>query len=390
MSNSNLTQDFYDVLKTNLGSSPSIDPDALILYSRIGQLEMWLRRIVRVEFMAKYGLDWMDALKETLKRQKNRVSYENSPEYNQSALQPQQSLLEYISFGSLTDILDDPVNRDIFEWMLNPTTSKQSGKTIDQTIAFLKDIEPVRNRIAHFRQLIPNDLNNVMSSLTKLEHVIVAFCRSFTDGFNNVDREVPSQIDPILSAFAYLNTDLAQRDETQRFSAYRGYIYLGVGVTRRPWKGKDWDDLGLRDQFKVLGKEGYVYSVVLYMDEPHLVINYAKYLDKISTYFNHIVLCQLGYGHRRIRILLPSTLSFELVHEMIEYFVHTVHMTRRPDTTNIEDAPTNERDLLDEMNLRSLCDTNPLIIIKDGDAMSDFEGDDGVVRVPPIFTSRWW
>jgi len=161
-------------------------------YSRLWQLETWLRRLVYIELRALAGDEWRlkirgaDSPWEADKRLTHMPTTESDP-------------LSYVQFSELRRITSDDWR--LFEPFLPP-------KSIWEVK--LEEISQIRHRIAHFRRGHHDDLQRVIQLLRDLYPGFWRFCTSY----NDAHPILPQSDDPVESHFLHLTPSRGVRCPT--------------------------------------------------------------------------------------------------------------------------------------------------------------------------------
>jgi len=196
-------------------------PDRILqTYSRLWQLETWLRRMVYVELRAVVGDAWTTRVKvdKTEGSQKADKALTHMPT-------PEEDPLSYAQLSELRRIIRE--NRPLFDPFLPPE------KIWD---ARMDEIAQVRHRVAHFRKENEHDLDRVAHLLRDIDKGVWKFCTSY----NNVHSVLPQTGDPVVAHF--LPLDLLpwvkiKRGEWARVGSIPHDEWFGVTVetTAQPW-----------------------------------------------------------------------------------------------------------------------------------------------------------
>lgn len=157
-------------------------PDRILqTYSRLWQLETWMRCMVYVELRALEGDSW------TTKVRLEKV--ERSQEADKALIHmptPEEDPLSYAQLSELRRIIRE--NRSLFDPFLPPE------KIWD---ARMDEIAQVRHRVAHFRRANEHDLNRVVHLLRDIDKGFWRFCTSY----NDKHPVLPQTDDPVVAHF---------------------------------------------------------------------------------------------------------------------------------------------------------------------------------------------
>jgi hypothetical protein len=121
------------------------------LYLQVGQFEVTLRRVLRWELMASKGTQWLLCLDEKFDEIQNKMCLET-----RNGFRPSLSELSYLSLGELLYTLFD----DLWDPHFKKVFVTKGFKT-----SLLKDIGPLRNKIAHFRELGDQEYLSFISAI---------------------------------------------------------------------------------------------------------------------------------------------------------------------------------------------------------------------------------
>ncbi len=151
----------------------------LATYSRLWQLETWLRRMVYVELRALLGDGWSDGLPTSSASMAadKRLTHMPTPEMN---------ALSYAQLSKLQDLITR--HWDCFAQYLPPP---------DIWTAKLAEVSQIRHRVAHFRIGHVDDLQRVLQLLRDVDDGFWQFCTSY----NDAQPVIPATDDPVVSRF---------------------------------------------------------------------------------------------------------------------------------------------------------------------------------------------
>jgi hypothetical protein len=146
----------------------------LAKYSRLWQLETWLRRMVYVELRALLGDGWSDGLPTSSASMAadKRLTHMPTPEMN---------ALSYAQLSKLQDLITR--HWDCFAQYLPPP---------DIWTAKLAEVSQIRHRVAHFRIGHVDDLQRVLQLLRDVDDGFWRFCTSY----NDAQPVIPATDDP--------------------------------------------------------------------------------------------------------------------------------------------------------------------------------------------------
>lgn len=263
-------------------------------YSRLWQLETWLRRLVYIELRAFAGDDWESKVRkgDGSRLADKRLTHMPTPE---------NDLLSYVQFAEIRRLISD-------EWRLfSPYLPPQNIWE-----AKLEEVAQIRHRVAHFRLGHEDDLQRVVQLLRDIDKGVWLFCTSF----NDPHPVLPQSEDPVVQHF--LPLDLLPWTEVQgRKWARVGTIdpnaafTVAVEVLCRPWA--TWST-------PVAGNEGMLYEVRIYVRHiRHL--EFDKFLKGTQDLHKHFVHICLDDAAKDIRVTIPAILGTDKVIELVDKLV---------------------------------------------------------------------
>lgn len=268
-------------------------------YSRLWQLETWLRRMVYVELRALMGDSW------TTKVELGKA--EGSQKADKTLIHmptPEEYPLSYVQLSELRRIITE--NRKLFDPFLPPE------KIWD---ARMDEIAQVRHRVAHFRQVNEHDLDRVVQLLRDVDKGFWKFCTSY----NDQHPVLPQTDDPVVAHFFPL--DLLPWVETAtgewaRVGSIPDDAWFGVTVetTVRPWA--KWEK-------PVAGREGIFYDVNIFLrGSRRRHFDFVRLLENTRRLHKHFVHICLGNYADDIRMTIPAVLgekpNIEILERLIE------------------------------------------------------------------------
>jgi hypothetical protein len=270
---------------------PELPEGVLHTYSRLWQLETWLRRLVYIELRALAGDDWRLKIRGAEKPWEADKRLTHMPT-------PESDPLSYVQLSELRRIISDDWR--LFEPFLPP-------KSIWE--AKLEEIGQIRHRIAHFRRGHNDDLQRVVQFLRDVDHGFWRFCTLY----NDPHPILPQSDDPVESHFLHLDpfpwgevsdgkwarTGIA--DPEARFG-------LTVEVLCRPWAS--WST-------PAAGKPGLLYDLMIQArQQRHL--DYRRLLESTSRVHEYLVHICLDSMANSIRVTIPAVLGAERVIQIVE------------------------------------------------------------------------
>jgi hypothetical protein len=281
--------------------------DRLLLYGLLWQFETWLREMVYVELMARYGADWSKHIEGDQKRAQtgdSRLIHMPTRE----RLKP-----SYILFSQLQKTISK--HWRVFHEYLPPK---------DIWKAKLSEIDQIRNRVAHFRRGHHDDINRVRQMLKDVDQGFWRFCTSY-------NRDIPI-IDPakdvVARAFAHLDPFPWTEVEPNTFARI-GHapddlaMAVTVEILRRPW-------LNARQPGSVMGRPGFLYDVTM-SGRRSRIFDYGSFLKQTQRF--HPQLCHICLSAQRssIRLTVPSISGRAVIVPMLQEIAQAAHNTLRPD-----------------------------------------------------------
>ncbi len=143
---------------------------ALQLFRMCWQLEQWLRTIVYVELRA-HRVDWETPIRNQVRNWPPHSLTSDKRLHHMST--PHQAALSYLTFGQLWDVISSSGIWPIFAPYFPPKDN------VDIRIA---EVKAMRNRVAHFREPHPHDIDRLKLFLRDIEAGIRRFCCRYTVG----------------------------------------------------------------------------------------------------------------------------------------------------------------------------------------------------------------
>ena len=155
--------------KTRLTEKSAFEPVAdvpiyvLNTYSRLWQLETWLRTLVYAELRALLGNDWAREFPTELKAFQADKSLTHMPT-------PEMNALSYAQLAKLTELIDR--HWQCFSVYFPPR---------DLWLTKIKEVAQIRHRVAHFRIGHKDDLPRLKQFLRDIDQGFWRFCTSYND-----------------------------------------------------------------------------------------------------------------------------------------------------------------------------------------------------------------
>lgn len=267
-------------------------------YSRLWQLETWLRHMVYVELRALMGDSWttkvkLDKAEGPLKADKALIHMPTSEEYP----------LSYVQLWELCRIIKE--NRTLFDPFLPPK------KIWD---ARMDEIAQVRHRVAHFRKENEHDLDRVVHLLRDIDKGFWKFCTSYNDRHP----VLPQTDDPVVAHFLPLDPLPWVEVETSKWAQVGSIphdVWFGVTVdtTVQPWA--EWEN-------PVAGRKGILYDVTIFLrGSRRRHFDFERLLENTRGLHKHFVHICLGRNADDIRITIPAVLGEKPIVEILERMI---------------------------------------------------------------------
>jgi hypothetical protein len=157
---------------------PEVSLRSVAAYSRLYQLETWLREMVYLETKAHFGANWWAEAEQALNRsrapgipaEKSITRDKKHPHMST----PENDPLWFLSFDSLLKIIFDDALWPLFSTYLTTKELLQARFT---------EIAPIRNRVGHNRTLHGDDIDRLRQMLRDLDQGFWRFCTSFNDTY---------------------------------------------------------------------------------------------------------------------------------------------------------------------------------------------------------------
>ena len=157
---------------------PFISDNTLHAFFRLYEFEHWLREMIYTELKTFYGADWQAEMQNAIKRsgragipaERSLRADKRHPHMTTGETDP----LWYLSFDGLQRIVFDQKLWKKFQPCL--TTKSILRAKFDE-------ISPIRNRVAHCRELHPDDVSRLERVLRDLDKGFWRFCTSYNSRF---------------------------------------------------------------------------------------------------------------------------------------------------------------------------------------------------------------
>jgi hypothetical protein len=290
---------------------PDVPKRVLTTYSRLWQLETWLRRMVYVELRALSGDDWSQGLpaSSTSFAADKRLTHMPTPEMN---------ALSYAQLSKLQDLIAK--HWDCFALYLPPQ---------DIWTAKLAEVSQIRHRVAHFRAGHADDHQRVLQLLRDIDNGFWRFCTSY----NDAQPVLPASDDSVVSQFLPYDpfpwTEVREKRWARIGVADPSLVIaVTVEVLRRPWAA--WSQ-------QVDGKAGHIYDVRLMARDRR----YPTFLQSTRAFHSHLTHLCLDSSENMVRLTIPALLGsakvIEIVDRALDVARHVVDRSRNPIAPTAED-----------------------------------------------------
>ncbi|MER8798300.1 hypothetical protein NKH75_29730 [Mesorhizobium sp. M0984] len=308
---------------------PPMPVGRLACYTKLWQLELWLREIVYVELNARYGSAWVDRIDVQSGKRVQKPSKKRSQSPAARSIQAdsrlthmptrERSPLSYNTFDALLKTIGK--HRRLFAPYL-PARSIWDAR--------LEEVRQIRNRVAHFRNGHPSDLQRVNQVLDDIDKGVWTFVSSY----NDAQPIYPAHRDAVAKHFITLDPFpwSAAGDGIARFGIAPPDMRLGVTIEalRRPW-------LLAKQTRPIAGKYGYLYDVRITARQGR-GFDYRRFLEATKRYHAlccHIILDRMGNG---IRLTMPAITGAAQIVDGIGRFVMAAEHAMLPSPRNDQDV----------------------------------------------------
>jgi len=267
---------------------PEIPQQTLDTYSRLWQLETWLRRMVYVELRALAGDDWASTIRSVGMDADKRLIHMATPISDP---------LSFAQFSELRRLIS--ANWRLFANYLPPQSIWD---------AKIEEVSQIRHRVAHFRPGHQDDLQRVTQLIRDIDLGVWRFCTSYNDS-----RPVlPQSDDPVEMRFLALDSfpwspvgdgwaRIGMADPEARYD-------MIIEVLCRPWA--QWT-------IPVTGKEGFLYDIRIHARQSRL-LDYKQFLTQTSPLHLHFGHICLSDDFRWLRLTLPAILGAKRIIEILD------------------------------------------------------------------------
>lgn len=284
----------------------NLPQDRLLLYGLLWEFEIWLREMVYVELMARYGADWSKHIEGDQKRAQagdSRLAHMPTRE---------RLKLSYILFSQLQKTVSK--HWRLFREYLPPK---------DIWKAKLSEIDQIRNRVAHFRRGHPDDINRVRQMMKDVDQGFWRFCTSY----NNTIPIADPRKDIVARTFAHLDPFPWTEVQPNAFARI-GHapddlvMQVTVDVLRRPW-------LKARHPSSAMGHTGYFYDLTMGARRSRM-FDYTTFLKQTQRFHSQLCHICLSINCDSIRVTVPCIAGRVVIVPMLERIVEIGHSALRP------------------------------------------------------------
>lgn len=293
-------------LVQTLSAVQELSEGVLETYARLWQLEIWLRRMVYVEFCAAYGDEWETHI--VTRRAKDSRKADGRLKHMPT---PEDDLLSYSTFGDLCSTIENQWN--YFQPYLPPK---------DLWTVKLIEIKQIRNRVAHFRRGHHDDLRRTIQLLRDLDKGFWHFCTSYNDTFP----VLPPSDDPVIHNFIHLNPFPYQKVEDNKWAIMgiadpKAWFAVNIEIISRPW-------ISGSMSFPIEGKQGFFYNVII-VGRQQRYFDYRRYFADTKTSHKHFVYMIPDVLSNSLEVTIPSVLGkdkiIEIIDELIKCLSNSLH-----------------------------------------------------------------
>lgn len=289
---------------------PELPVSRLVTYSRLWQFETWMRHLVYVELMAKYGGDWklqLDGYKDYMKE--NDLSLTHMPG-------PEKMNMSFITFGSLLKTVTN--EWDLYSSYLPPQSIWDAKN---------EEVSQIRNRIAHFRRGNKDDHQRVIQLMRDVDQGFLKFCISMNRSIYPLSTD---RSDPIIRHFSPLNPYVGRDPSIAENSIYDHFarsFEIKIEIINRPWspKPQDFND--------VIGKPGFFYDLNIHCFDDREV-RYKDLLQVTSSLSENLLYIFLSGSEDHFRVIFPSLLGKDALIQNMDAFIHAFANNLWPSRTN--------------------------------------------------------
>lgn len=265
-------------------SYEAVPSSAQRLYRLCWQLETWLRTIVYVELRAA-RLDWESPIQKHINDWPPR-SLENDKRLHHMAT-PHQAALSYLTFGQLWSVIADSGNWSLFESYFPPKKN---------TDARIEEVKAIRNRVAHFRDPHPNDVDRLTLFIRDLDPGIRRFCSRYTTSYVPHDAT-----DDLVSCV--LEEDWEKNSYGTELSRPNGWLYAPEPHRRRPLMNAALEMLTHKN-YERGSAASVVYALNIFGRQERL--DTIGFIESTRNLHEHIIHIMLSSMFDELRVTIPA------------------------------------------------------------------------------------
>lgn len=308
-------------------------------YVRLWQLEIWLRRMVYVEFRAAYGDEWENYI-DTNQAKK----YRKADDELKHMPTPEADLLSYSTFSDVCSTIDKEWK--FFQHYL-PPQKLWTAKLIE--------IKQIRNRVAHFRRGHLDDLQRTLQLLRDLDKGFWNFCTSY----NATCPALPPTEDPVIHRFIHRNQFPYRQIEDNTWSMIgiadpNAWFAVTIEIISREWSKNN-------KSFPIAGKQGFLYDVVI-VSRKQRYFDYRRYFEDTQSLHKHCAHLIPDRFSNSFRVTIPSILGEDKIIEIIDGFIFWLSNSLHSPILKLSKEEVQA--LADEMPEYILSPSNPLAFLE--------------------------
>jgi hypothetical protein len=273
-----------------------VPTNASHLFRLCWQLESWLRIMVYVELRSARP-DWEAPLMRVAKKWPPTTLIRDKSLHHM--VTPHRAAISYLSFGELWEVITDCGAWPMFQPYFPPR---------DNTDARIKEVKAIRNRIAHFREPHPRDVDRLVLFARDMEPGIRRFCSRYTQGlvFSDVSK------DPVFTA---LESDWDHRGyKTELLRGNCGWLYAPHPHRMDPLLHASLDVLAhpeCTSHYPV----GTVYAITMNAHSQRL--DAVQFFDRTRALHNEMIHIILSPDSTRLTVTIPAIHGVEKTTDMV-------------------------------------------------------------------------
>jgi hypothetical protein len=326
------------VLKA-LGTVRELPERVLETYVRLWQLEIWLRRMIYIEFRAAFGDEWENHIvaqrAENYRRADDSLTYMPTPE------------VELLSYSMFSDVCSTIENK--WEYFLHYLPPKDIWKTK------LIEIRQIRNRVAHFRYGHRDDLQRTLQLLRDIDQGFWKFCTSYNKTFPIL----PPSEDPVIAKFIHLEQFPYQKVGDNNWARIgiadpAAWFSLTIEIISRAWTSKN-------ISFPIEGKQGFFYNIVI-VGRQQRYFDYRRYFNDTKVLHKHFVHLIPDILSSSLRVTIPSVLGKDKIIKIIDELIFWLSNSLQSPSPRLSEDRV--KALADEMPEYILNPDNPLAFLE--------------------------